>query len=165
MRYKEDIMKTSALTFIDEYTPTVEDTKKAETVIRDISSFSEKRKIKNLELALNFQGNTKNLQLPSAFMPFLMDILNEIAHGNTVTIVPSNKEFTTQEAADILNVSRPFIIKILESGEMPFHKIGAHRRIQAKDLMSFKHKMQRRSDDALEELAKISQEDKLGYED
>jgi len=158
-------MKTNTLTLIEEYTPTVEDTKKAEIVIKYISNFSEKKKIKNLELALNFQGNIKNLQLPLSIMPFLMDILNEVAHGNSVTIVPFNKEFTTQEAADILNVSRPFIIKILESGQIPFHKVGAHRRIKAKDLMSFKKKMNKKSKDALEKLAKISQEDKLGYED
>lgn len=162
---RKDIMKTNTLTLIEEYTPTVEDTKKAEIVIKYISNFSEKKKIKNLELALNFQGNIKNLQLPLSIMPFLMDILNEVAHGNSVTIVPFNKEFTTQEAADILNVSRPFIIKILESGQIPFHKVGAHRRIKAKDLMSFKKKMNKKSKDALEKLAKISQEDKLGYED
>ena len=56
-------------------------------------------------------------------MPFLMDILNEVAHGNSVTVVPFNKEFTTQEAADILNVSRPFIIKILSQVKCHFIKL------------------------------------------
>lgn len=158
-------MKATALTFTDEYIPTVEDAKKAESVMRNVSHFDGKNKASNFEFTLVLQNNSRNLQLPSHFMPFLMGVLNEIAHGNAVTLVPSNKEFTTQEAADILNVSRPFIIKVLESGEIPFYKIGTHRRIRAKDLMSFKKKLKEKSENALDELSKMAQEDKLGYEE
>ena len=94
----------------------------------------------------------------------LVDILSELAEGNAVKVVPIHAELTTQEAADMLNVSRPHLAKLLEGGALPFHKTGKHRRIRFADLMSFKAAQDRASAQAMEELAKQAQELQLGYE-
>ena len=94
----------------------------------------------------------------------LVDVLSELAEGNAVKVVPIHAELTTQEAADMLNVSRPHFVKLLESGALAFHKTGKHRRIRFADLMAFKTEQDRASAQAMEALAKQAQELQLGYE-
>ena len=86
-----------------------------------------------------------------------------MAQGNAVAIVPLHAEMTTQQAADILNVSRPYLITLLEKGELRYTKVGTHRRIQFKDLMAYKDKIKEQSSNAMDELVKIAQENNLGY--
>ncbi len=81
-----------------------------------------------------------------------------------VKVVPIHAELTAQEAADMLNVSRPHLVKLLESGALPFHKAGKHRRVRFADLMAFKAERDRASSQAMEELARQDQELRLGYE-
>lgn len=80
----------------------------------------------------------KSLKLPNSVYTLLTQLVSELAQGNAVTIVPVRHELTTQQAADILNVSRPFLIKLLESGDIPFRRVGTHRRILFEDLMAYK---------------------------
>ena len=87
----------------------------------------------------------------------------DLAQGNAVSIVPRNAEMTTQQAADILNVSRPYLIKLLESGELQFTKVGTHRRVKFGDLMAYRERVKRKSAKAMDELAKIAQENNMGY--
>ena len=104
------------------------------------------------------------VELPTSALRLLVDILSELAEGNAVKVVPIHAELTTQEAADLINVSRPHLVKLLESDALPFHKTGKHRRVRFADLMRFKAERDRSSDQAMEELARQAQELGLGYE-
>lgn len=104
------------------------------------------------------------VELPTSALRLLVDILAELADGNAVKVVPIHAELTTQEAADMLNVSRPHLVKLLESGSLSFHKTGKHRRIRFADLMSFKTGRDQASENAMQELARQAQELRMGYE-
>jgi len=104
------------------------------------------------------------VELPTSALRLLVDILAELAEGNAVKVVPVHAELTTQEAADLLNVSRPHVVKLLESNALPYHKTGKHRRIRFADLMRFKAARDEASEHALDELANEAQKMGLGYE-
>ncbi|MGK7956416.1 MAG: excisionase family DNA-binding protein [Crocosphaera sp.] len=93
----------------------------------------------------------------------IADFLADHSKGNAITLVPIHAELTTQEAADILNVSRPYLIKLLESGEILFTKVGKHRRIRFEDIMNYKDNIDHKRMEALDELAAQAQELNMGY--
>ncbi|PMV17849.1 MULTISPECIES: helix-turn-helix domain-containing protein [unclassified Pseudomonas] len=106
-----------------------------------------------------------SLVLPTSALRLLVDILGELAIGNAVKVVPVHAELTSQEAADLLNVSRPHLVKMLEDGAIPFTKTGRHRRIRFSDLMAFKQRRDEESQEAMEELVRQTQELGLGYDE
>ncbi len=87
----------------------------------------------------------------------LVDLLVEMAAGNAVTLIPVHAELTTQQAAEILGVSRPFVVSQLEAGHLKFHKVGTHRRIHFLDVMAYKQRMTTERKKALDELAEQAQ--------
>ena len=105
----------------------------------------------------------QDLTLPRQALVLLRDLLADMAQGDAVAIVPLHAEMTTQQAADFLNVSRPYMITLLERGELRYTKVGTHRRIQCKELITYKDKIGQQSSDAMDELVKIAQESNLGY--
>lgn len=109
------------------------------------------------------QLDGKDLILPRFAVALLRDLLVEIAQGNAVTIVPTHAELTTQEAADILNVSRPHLVKLLESEAIPFTRTGTHRRIRFQDLMEYRAKQSGESQHAMDELTRDAQQNDMGY--
>ncbi|MGM8930103.1 helix-turn-helix domain-containing protein [Salinicola halophyticus] len=103
------------------------------------------------------------LELPSSALRLLVDILGELGDGNAVKLVPVHAELTTQEAADLLNVSRPHLVKLLETGQIPFHRAGKHRRVRFSEIMDYKNARDAESEQALAELTKQAQELDMGY--
>ena len=99
-----------------------------------------------------------NIEIPVAAMQMLIEIMQQISQGKPVSIIPANAELTTQQAADFLNVSRPYFVKLLEEGELPHRKIGTRRRVQFKDLVEFKAQDMGRRIKASDKLSTLSQE-------
>lgn len=93
------------------------------------------------------------ITLTPGLSALMMDLLRHIGHGDAVTLVPVSKMLTTQQAADILNVSRPFLIALLEKGAIPFTTVGRHRRIRAENLFDYKRQRDQQRSDALSNLA------------
>lgn len=110
------------------------------------------------------QNQAHQVEVPTSALRLLVDILAELADGNAVKVVPVHAELTTQESADMLNVSRPHLVKLLEDGVLPFHKTGKHRRVRFADLMQYKEARDQASEEAMAELARQAQETGMGYE-
>lgn len=109
------------------------------------------------------EGPGELLVLPSSVIRLLTEILTEMAQGNAVTLIPVHAELTTQQAADFLNVSRPFLVKLLEKRKIPFHKVGTHRRIAFRDLADYKRQIDADRLAVLDELSAQAQELGMGY--
>ncbi|MDR9212945.1 helix-turn-helix domain-containing protein [Burkholderia multivorans] len=110
------------------------------------------------------ENRAHQVELPTSALRLLVDILAELADGNAVKVVPVRAELTTQEAADLLNVSRSHLIKLLESNALPYRGTGEHRRVRLSDLMRYKAERDQESADAMEELGKQAQVLRMGYE-
>lgn len=100
-------------------------------------------------------GETRNFTLMPALTDALLDILRLISNGRGFRMIPVEAELTTQEAADLLNVSRPFLIRLLEKGDIPFTTVGRHRRVRAADLLAYKAERHQVRSVALSELAAL----------
>jgi excisionase family DNA binding protein len=102
--------------------------------------------------------------LPASAIRLLVDVLAQMSEGNAVTLIPVHAEMTTQQAADFLNVSRPFLVQeVLEKGKIPYRKLGTHRRILFKDLMEYKNRQMEESKQAFRELTQQAQQLNMGY--
>ncbi|AHE34578.1 excisionase family DNA-binding protein [Burkholderia pseudomallei] len=109
------------------------------------------------------KGETHTVTLPTSALRLLDEILHQIGNGNAVSIIPIHAELTTQQAADLLNVSRPYLVQLLEQGEIPFRKVNTHRRVMYLDLIQYKNKIDANRLDALAELTAQAQELGMGY--
>lgn len=97
-------------------------------------------------------------ELPRPIYELLVRVATALQEGKVISLVPEMQELTTQAAANMLGVSRPHLIKLVESGQLPFHKVGAHRRIHMKDLIAFQQNRDRNRHHALDEMARKAQE-------
>lgn len=118
---------------------------------------------KDFQMVVKVGKREAKITFPFSAIKLLLQILTQMAEGNAVTLIPIHAELTTQEAANLLNVSRPFLIKLLEKKEIPFHKVGSHRRIRFIDLLHYKAQADEVSQKALDDLVKQAQELDMGY--
>lgn len=115
------------------------------------------------ETHLFFKDGETEVPLPISVLPMLTYILEQLALGRGVAIIPNQEELTTQEAADFLNVSRPYLVKLLDEGKIPHHMVGVRRRVLFKDVQEYKEKRRARSRQALDELTQEAQALDMGY--
>jgi excisionase family DNA binding protein len=100
----------------------------------------------------------ETLVVPRGAVELLARVLAHMAAGQGVSVVPAHAELTTQQAADLLNVSRPFLIGLLDAGEIEFRKVGKHRRIKAQSLMAYLARDDQTRREAADELTRLNQE-------
>ncbi|WP_397568306.1 excisionase family DNA-binding protein [Schlesneria sp. T3-172] len=157
-------MVTLLSDFPETVTPTPDDALLAQESSRRLTRFIARNQKKPLQFRIQPEdAPEETVSIPESAFRLLNDILTQMAKGNAVTLIPVHAELTTQQAADILNVSRPFLVEQLEKNVIPFRKVGTHRRILFKDLMRYKEEMDRNRLKALDELASQAQELDMGY--
>ncbi len=135
-----------------------EETETANRALTRVRSYLERhRDVPKIDVTVEGEG-TEPLTLPREAVELLATTLAHLAAGRSVSIVPQNAELTTQQAADLLNVSRPFLIGLLQAGEIEYRKVGKHRRIPASSLMDYKRQDDERRRQAADELTQLGQE-------
>jgi excisionase family DNA binding protein len=98
------------------------------------------------------------ISIPPGALRLLLDVLTQLGQGRAVTILPKKAELTTQEVADYLNVSRPYVVKLIDSGKLPARMVGTRRRIAFRDLVEFDEADRKRRRAALDEISRLDQE-------
>ncbi|WP_346318350.1 helix-turn-helix domain-containing protein [Chitinophaga sp. YIM B06452] len=146
--------------------PTRSDQKIARALHEKMSEASAKLAKKSTHtFKIQIDGYTTELSIPKSAVQLLFAILQNMADGNTIALLLSNSnaDISTQQAADLLGVSRPHVVMLLDRGDIPHFKVGTHRRIHLKDLIEFDKKMKKNRADKLDQLAAQAQELNMGY--
>ena len=144
---------------------TKSDQKVALLSIKSLLKNEEKVLDKNKKaIKLKIQGLDDEISIPIQAFVLLKTILNNMAKGKSIALLLSDSEISTHQAADILSVSRPHVVKLLEKGLIPYKKVGTHRRINLKDVLEYESKVKKARREELDFLTKEAQEINLGYE-
>lgn len=120
-----------------------------------------KRKARIVHLRSN--NDADRIDLPRDLLDIFIEILRQVASGNSLAVLPLHVEITTQQAATILNVSRPFLVGMLDAGEIPSRKVGTHRRVRLADVIRYQQADEQRRKKVLNELTEEAQRLGLGY--
>jgi len=105
----------------------------------------------------------ETVAVPASAVRLFLHLLTEMSQGNAVTLIPTHAELTSQQAADLLNVSRPYMAKLLDEGKIPGRTVGKYRRVRFEDLMAFKQKDDDARAKVLDQLTAEAQELGMGY--
>lgn len=142
--------------------PTLNDQKMAGELVVDFTTKIARRKSDSVKISI--QESDESFNVPRKALEFLSRILSYMAEGKAIFLIPSDSEVSTQQAADILGVSRPHVVKMLEQGLIPFKKTGTHRRILLEHLMKYAEEQKEIRSESFKLLAEQAQKLKLGYE-
>ena len=146
-------MGAVALDLENVHEPTPEEVRAAGQAARALASAREPH------ITVAEQGrDAEPLHIPSSLFKTIIRVLAEIGNGNAIAVVPVQAELTTQQAADLLNVSRPHLVKLLKDGALPFHMAGTHRRIRARDVLNHKAKIDHQREGTLAAIAALDEE-------
>ena len=125
---------------------------------------AQERQIRDLRRLIQ-QGSAKlvgpdghQVEIPEPVHDLLLTILKNLQAGKAISIVPEHQQLTTQRAADILGVSRPFLVRLVEDGDIPFHMVGSHRRIYLRDLLDYKRRRDAARHEAINNMARTEME-------
>jgi len=137
---------------IDEHLPTEESSAAAGELRIVLSTLFDGETTAPSLIMRDAEGRERSLKMEPKLYEYLIRLLDHFENGEGVTFVPHAKKLTTQQCADILNVSRPYFVKLLEEGKVPYEKIGRHRRILARDLFCFQKDRDANRREAMEAL-------------
>ncbi len=129
-------------------------TAEEEAAVRALAALARRSELPAMLLGPDEQ----QLELPPSVRRLLGRLVVELADGHAVSITTHRADLTTQEAADLLNVSRPFLVKLLEVGKIPFYRVGNRRRVRLSDALAYRERRNRAREAVLTELARESQE-------
>ncbi|WP_295888592.1 helix-turn-helix domain-containing protein [uncultured Thiohalocapsa sp.] len=141
--------------------PTPDEMEEAKASSRTLAKYADADRVHMTLRGSN--GESDELVLPGHVLQMLLTVLSEMSQGNAISLIPRHQELSTQEAASLLNVSRPFVVGLLEKGEIPYHKVGSHRRVRLEDVLAYKESVDRQRLEALDRLTDLSQQDDMGY--
>jgi len=142
--------------------PTAQEAEEAKITSRALSKYAHNERL-HLKIASN-NNESEDLILPGYAINLLLAMLTEMSKGNAITVMPIHAELSTQETAELLNVSRPHLVDLLKQGKIPFRKVGTHRRVLANDVFDYKQRIDAARLKALDDLAAQAQELGMGYE-
>lgn len=108
-------------------------------------------------------GDAETVAVPASALRLFLNLLTEMSLGHAITLIPTQAELTTQQAADLLNVSRPYVVKLLDEGKIPSRSVGKYRRVRFDDLMAYKQKDDEARAKVLDQLSAEAQELGMGY--
>ncbi len=143
--------------------PSAETARDAETALRELAPVPRTQSTNRMSVHVQGSAREHKVAVPRQAFELFLEILGQMANGNAVTIIPVHAELTTQQAADLMNVSRPYLVQLLEADAIPHRRVGTHRRIFAADVLSYKRQEEMRRRKVLDELAAEAQKHQLGY--
>lgn len=139
--------------------PTEEEIASAKAYSRELARYADKDRV---HVKLGADGHSSDdLVLPGHLVELMLRVATEVSMGHGVNILPIHSELTTQQAANLLNISRPYLVSLLKDGTIPHRKVGSHRRVLAHDVLTFQQKQRQARAEALDEMAALSEEMEL----
>lgn len=156
-------MTALAIKLDDVLEPSVEDIDAARVAARQLSRVTKGQPVRftlNRDTTTDDDNNetVEPISLPASIFKIFVNMLVEMGNGNPVAVVPVTAELTTQQAADLLNVSRPHLIKLLEDKKLSFRMVGTHRKLRAQDVLSYKDKTNMVRREALARMVEIDED-------